>query len=158
MCHNFDEEPAMTARVVCIDEFSSKYNPLHSLPRPIMLHWVRSWIKQQFPRKIRQQWRYLVSLLIEIKLKGNTQYINENEIRWKLHSIYVCDQGLFRIWKIDTRMNYEGYRSELRNKMHHVICCSSVNDPIIGFKLMPINNLSRKYGMRQIWWKPKGIT
>ena len=56
----------------------------------------------------------------------------------------MCDQGLFPIWQIDTTLNNRGYRDELRNKMDHVISYSSVNDPIIRFKLMSINNLGKK--------------
>ena len=94
---------------------------------------------------------------IEVK-RRDTQNINKNERRRNLHNAYMCDQGLFPIWQIDTRLNNRGYRDELRNKMDHVISYSSVNDPIIRFKLMSINNLGKKKGMRQVWWKPKRIT
>lgn len=33
---------------------SSKYRPLNSLPRPIVLQWARSWMKYIFPKKMRQ--------------------------------------------------------------------------------------------------------
>ena len=80
---------------------------------------------------------------IEVKRK-DTQNINKNERRRNLHNAYMCDQGLFPIWQIDTRLNNRGYRDELRNKMDHVISYSNVNDPIIRFKLMSINNLGKK--------------
>ena len=73
LCHKSDEETDVTAAARADVEdlqpdFCSRYRPLCALPRPIMLHWARSWIKQQSPRKMRQQWRDFVSLLIEIKL------------------------------------------------------------------------------------------
>ena len=42
--------------------------------------------------------------------------------------------------------------------MNHMICCTNVNDPIIGLKCFPINYMSRKNWVWQIWRNPVGIT
>ena len=41
-------------------------------------------------------------------------------------------------------MDYWGNWSQLSNKMDHVVCCSSINDPSIGFISLPINYLVAK--------------
>ena len=73
-CHKSEEEVWLTlvTRVVDLDGGTkawSKYRPLLCLPRPIMLHWARSWMKHQSPRNIRQQNLCLVSWLTEMRLK-----------------------------------------------------------------------------------------
>ena len=73
LCHKSDEEIDVTAAARADVEglqldSCSRNRPLCALPRPIMLHWARPWIKQQSPRKMRQQLRNFVSLLTEIKL------------------------------------------------------------------------------------------
>ena len=74
LCHKTYEEMEETASAqtdaeALQAESCSRKRPLCALPRPIVLHWARSWIKQQSPRKMRQQQRDLVSWLTEIKLK-----------------------------------------------------------------------------------------
>ena len=73
LCHKSNEETEVTAatRADVKDlqpESCSRNRPMCALPRPIVLHWARSWIKQQSLRKIWQQQSDLVILLIEIKL------------------------------------------------------------------------------------------
>ena len=73
LCHKADEEMEETAEAKTDaedlqSESCNRNRPLCALPRPIVLHWARSWIKQQSPRKMRQQQSDLVSLLTKIKL------------------------------------------------------------------------------------------
>ena len=65
---------------------------------------------------------------------------------------------MFPIWQIDKGMNYGGNGSQWKNRMSHVVCCSSINDPSTGFISLPINYLSSKDRMTKIRWNPKGIT
>ena len=59
LCHKYDEETEVTTAAGADAEglqleSCSRNRLLCALPRPIVLHWAKSWIKQQSPRKMRQ--------------------------------------------------------------------------------------------------------
>ena len=101
VCHNSMLEKGLVVAVRAVDlcwyEKSNRYKPLLSLPWPIMLHWARSWMKQQLPRKMRQQNEVLVSLLTEIRLKAKDGTHNTS-FKTKVEEICIMPTCVTKTW------------------------------------------------------------
>lgn len=99
-------------------------------------------MKQKVERKRRQQGRFFVSFLIEIKLKvkEGTQIIFKNKMSRNLNRTNMSNHSGFTIWKFNNTMLSRCNSSKKSDAMDYVICCSGIHNPSITCKILSNRN------------------